>query len=79
MSSRYSILLGKVKSPKPGLKIFRESISSDRDVLSLSPDVRHSCEYSWVRNHTGFVCKCGLNWKYMEGLNREQWDEQHGF
>ena len=78
MSSRYDILLGKPRKPyKPGLKIFREG-QTPNNTLKLDSNVCHSCDYPGVHDPVWFVCKCGISWKYMDNMTREQWDEWYG-
>jgi hypothetical protein len=75
MASRYSILLDKPRKPyKPGLKTFREG-QTPTGAIGLDPSVCHICEYPGVRDSVWFVCKCGIAWKYMDEMTREQWNE----
>ena len=83
MSSRYAILLGKLRKPyKSGSKIFREGYVTEdmaRDhPLKLDPSVCHLCEYPGMSDSVGFVCKCGIAWKYLDDMTREQWNEWYG-
>jgi hypothetical protein len=79
MSTRYSILLGKKsrKLYKPELKIFREG-QTPNNTLKLGSSVCHSCEYPGVSDPVWFVCSCGIAWKNMNGMTREQWNEWYG-